>query len=276
MTNDYIVRGDVSLLAKKPNRKNRPSSGSGQGFGTPKKKEIKVTKTYGSYTNSVVISDSIVSTDEPLMTMEEFFNFDRHEAWHPLFRSIASSSSVPAMEVLKGDHGEGIEFDDNLYPWRQLSPKPEGDENLAHLATFLDAMQKALTEIPIEGYKLQDAHDLHFIEEGRRMLLCKRFHVLPGLDGQTTEGTELLFQTCWSEIARCHSFDSDNIGSLILLPDYDLDNLKKFTQEKILRPLNWLGALGQFEVVSLQREISAIRIIYKIGEIPDLNDREQQ
>eukprot|EP00560_Eucampia_antarctica_P003498 CAMPEP_0197834952 /NCGR_PEP_ID=MMETSP1437-20131217/24225_1 /TAXON_ID=49252 ORGANISM="Eucampia antarctica, Strain CCMP1452" /NCGR_SAMPLE_ID=MMETSP1437 /ASSEMBLY_ACC=CAM_ASM_001096 /LENGTH=207 /DNA_ID=CAMNT_0043440023 /DNA_START=379 /DNA_END=1002 /DNA_ORIENTATION=+ len=207
------------------------------------------------------------------MTSAEFF--DANEAWHPLFRSIAASSSVSAMEILKGTHGEEIQFDENTYPWKQLPHKPEGEENLASLVTFLDAMQKALTDIPIEGYKLEDAHDIHFIEEGRRMLLVERFHVLSGVDDKTTDANDQLFQTCWSEIARCHYFDFDNIGSLILLPDYDMEALKRFTEENILRPLDWLGVLDQFEVVSLQRNFPAIRIIYKIGDVPDLDKRGQ-
>ena len=269
---DHLGRCTTSLCAKKGsnNKKKGLKSSAGKGFGSASGKDkVQVTKTYGSYTNSVISMDSIVSSEHALA---EFFT--ANEPWHPLFRSIASSPSE-AMNFLKGTHGEELEFNDEVYPWRRLSHQPEGEDSLAYLATFLDSMQKALIDIPVAGLKKEDEHDIHFIEEGRRMLLVERFHVLPGVNERTADSHEQLFTTCWSEIQRHVDFNFDNTGSLILLPDYDMEALRTFTEINVMRPLNWLGILQDFEITTLQRDIPAIRMIYKVGDVPDLADRKQ-
>ena len=268
----HLERLDSLLCAKKGsnNKKKGLKSSDGKGFGSASgKNKVQVTKTYGSYTKSVINMDSIVSSEHALA---EFFT--ANEPWHPLFRSIASNPS-DAMTYLKGTHGEEIEFNDEVYPWRRLSHKPEGEESLAYLATFLNSMQKALIDIPVAGLKKEDEHDLHFIEEGRRMLLVERFHVLPGVNERTSDSHEQLFTTCWSEIQRHVDFDFENTGSLILLPDYDMESLRTFTEMNVMRPLSWLGILQHFEVTTLQRDIPAIRMIYKVGDVPDLANRGQ-
>ena len=58
-------------------------------------------------------------------------------------------------------------------------------------------------------------------------------------------------------------------GSLIVLPDYDIADLKRFTDINLLRPLEWLGGQTDFEVTSLQRGSAAIRLIHKLQDMPN-------
>ena len=58
-------------------------------------------------------------------------------------------------------------------------------------------------------------------------------------------------------------------GSLIVVPDYDLSDLRRFTDINLLRPLEWLGVQGDFEVTSLQRGSPAIRFLHKLQDMPD-------
>lgn len=255
--------GGAALLAKGRGKKgfgstSSSSGGAGRGF----------EKSYGEAARSP-IKDLIDSE----AAMAEFFS--SNEEWSPLFRSIAKSSSVPAMSFLGGNHGEwdNIEFHAETSPWRQLKGIPEGDENRDVLATFLDAMQKFLVDIPVNEKTKDDEFDQHFIEEGRRMLVVSRFHVLRGNSGGTVEHHDELFQTCWSELAELSRANEENTGSIILLPDYDVTDLRRFIDMNLQRPLQWLGVEEHFEVASPMswKETPAIRLIHKLSDMPTIN-----
>lgn len=254
--------GGAALLAKSRGKKgfgSAKSGGSGGGGGGG------FEKSYGKAARSP-IKDLIDSE----AAMAEFFS--SNEEWSPLFRSIAKSSSVPAMSFLGGNHGgwDEIEFHEETSPWRQLKGIPEGDENRDVLSNFLDAMQKFLVDIPVNERTKDDEYDLHFIEEGRRMLVVSRFHVLRGNSGGTVEHHDELFRTCWSELAELSRADEENTGSIILLPDHDVSDLRRFVDMNLQRPLQWLGVEEHFEVASPMswKETPAIRLIHKLSDMP--------
>ena len=58
-------------------------------------------------------------------------------------------------------------------------------------------------------------------------------------------------------------------GSLIVVPDYDIADLKRFTDINLLRPLEWLGVQADFEVTSLKFGCPAIRLLYKLQDMPE-------
>uniref|UniRef100_A0A7S2IDV5 Uncharacterized protein n=2 Tax=Helicotheca tamesis TaxID=374047 RepID=A0A7S2IDV5_9STRA len=121
-----------------------------------------------------------------------------------------------------------------------------------------------------------DEHDMQFIEEGRRMLAVQRFHVLEGVSSGNIHHHEELFTTCWSEVAELRNADEPDTGSIVLLPDYySLDDLRRFTDIYVQRPLSWLGVDSCFEVATLQRESMAIRFLHKLSDIPDLPPKQQ-
>lgn len=204
--------------------------------------------------------------------------FDANEEWAPLFRSFASHSSVPALSFLGGQHGSDVEFDDQ-FPWQKLDPIPTGENDIAVLSLFLDAAQRSLVEIPVvefdgNGYAADDENDLQFLEEGRRMLVITRFHVLSQITAGEIDHHEQLFRTCWSELLELQTAGEEDTGSLILVPDYDISDLRRFADMNLQRPLEWLGLSDLFEVTSLQRESPAIRIIHKLSDIPE-GEREK-
>ncbi len=197
--------------------------------------------------------------------MSEFFASNQH--WSPLFRSMAMHASVPAMEFLGS--GDGSIFDESNPSFRQLAAIPTDEADRGVLAAFLDAMQQSLLEIPVnEGVK-EDEDDMQFLEEGRRLLAVGRFHVLRGNRGGTLACFDNLFSTCWNELALLSRSDEPNTGSLIVVPDYDLSDLRRFTDMNLLRPLEWLGLDGIFEVASLERGSPAIRLIHKLQDMPN-------
>jgi len=219
-----------------------------------------VDKTYGEAARKP-IRDLIDSE----AAMAEFFN--ANEDWAPLFRSIATHGSVPAMSFLGGTHGGEIDYYDTS-PWKKLDAIPSGEDKMSVVSSFLDSMQRSLVEIPVTAGKDEDANDLHFIEEGRRMLVLSRFHVLLGVTSGQIDHHEELFRTCWSELLELRKADEADTGSLILLPNYDLSDLRRFTDINLQRPLDWLGMSDLFEVTSLQRDSPAIRLIHKLSDIP--------
>ena len=77
-----------------------------------------------------------------------------------------------------------------------------------------------------------------------------------------------LFSTCWNELAELSRSNEPNTGSLIVVPDYDFSDLRRFTDMNLQRPLEWLGLGGTFEVTSLERGSPAIRLIHKLSEMP--------
>jgi hypothetical protein len=137
-------------------------------------------------------------------------------------------------------------------------------------------MHESLLAIPIteSAGGAEDENDLHFLEEGRRMLAVGRFHVVrPAKDADTNRDEaswraaryDRLFSTCWSELM-------EHTGSLILFPDSELTDLRRFADMNLIRPLEWLGVRNDFEIVSMERGSPAIRLIYRLQDMPDVPD----
>lgn len=190
--------------------------------------------------------------------------FCSKEDWSPLFRSMAVDGSAPAMEFLGG---EDTTWDTT--PFRELPAIPTDESDRGVLASFLDAMQQSLLDIPVNEAVQEDDGDMQFLEEGRRLLVIGRFQVLRGVSGGTIECFDNLFSTCWSELAELSRSNEPNTGSLIIVPDYDLSDLRRFTDMNVRLPLEWLGLDGVFEVSSLERGSPAIRLIHKLNDMPD-------
>lgn len=138
------------------------------------------------------------------------------------------------------------------------------------MASFLDSCQQSLLDIPVSEVIKDDEDDLHFIEEGRRLLVVSRFHVLSGVTEGNIEHHENIFAACWSEIAELRRADEADTGSLIMLPNYSISDLRRFVDMNLQRPLAWLGISELFEVTSLQRGIPAIRLIHRLSGIPEV------
>uniref|UniRef100_A0A6V2APG9 Uncharacterized protein n=1 Tax=Ditylum brightwellii TaxID=49249 RepID=A0A6V2APG9_9STRA len=269
----------VGMAAKKRSGKSndRGKSGGG-GFGrssddiddSDDKPQTFIEKTYGA--SAIMPMSDIIDVES---AMKDFF--DSNEDWHPLFRSIASSSSVPAMDMLVGAGvAEPLLYGEEHGPWKKLDAKPKGDDEINVVSLFLDSSQKSLLDIPVMNVK-DDEHDLQFIEEGRRMLAIQRFHVLPGVSSGSVHHHEELFATCWSEVAELRQADEPDTGSIVLLPDYySLDDLRRFTDMYLQRPLSWLGVDSFFEVATLQRDTMAIRFLHKLTDIPELPPQQEQ
>jgi len=276
-------------LALKAIKKNS-SSGSGKGFGTPpnnRKNKGFANQTYGSITrpsyvdsNDTVQGDSNISLDAQA-AMNNFFQ--SNPEWDPLFRSLISSPTAAALNVLPGASNS---FGDTLLytpqsPWRQLEPIPKDPNDIAIIGTFLDSMQQSLVEIPVNEETKEDASDLHFLEEGRRMLMISRFHVVSTASKNPSETHDLLFQTCWSELAELHRLNDENTGSMILLPDYkeDVAELQSFVEANMHRPLDWLGVTtpltcNKFEVAAFDQGVTGIRILHQLSDIPKVESQK--
>jgi len=123
--------------------------------------------------------------------MNDFFS--TNDSWSPLFRSIAIGADVPAMEYLGGAHGEDIQINDKSSPWTQLNATPANDDEKAVISMFLDSMQQSLLDITVDEQTNEDQNDLHFLEEGRRMLALTRFQVLANISGGSIEDYDKLF-----------------------------------------------------------------------------------
>jgi len=230
-------------------------STAGKGFGDTSKEFVD--KSYGDGGRPSTSDDIDVET-----AMSSFF--ESKEEWLPLFRCMSASTSPPASSHLSGGPiGSPIEFLESA-PWKQLPALPTNDDELAAVSNFLDVMQQSLVEIPVNEYVEEDASDVHFIEEGRRILAIARFHVPIGSKG----GHDELFKTCWSEMAELRRSDAEGTGSIIILPDYEMADLRQFAENNLHMPLDWLGVAHDFEVSSLERGVPAVRILYKLGGIP--------
>lgn len=200
--------------------------------------------------------------------MSEFF--ESKDDWSPLFRSLATSAAVPAMSILGGSTGDiSTIFDEVSTPFRQLTAIPTDESDRGVLAAFLDAMQQALLDIPVNEAVNEDDADLQFLEEGRRLLVVGRFQVLRDISVGTIDCFDSLFSTCWNELAELSRSNEPNTGSLIVVPDYDLADLQRFADMNLRQPLEWLGLDGIFEVASLQRGSPAIRLIHKLADMPE-------
>lgn len=201
--------------------------------------------------------------------MREFFL--SNEEWQPLFRSLVGNSLVPAMSfmVSPSTATKDFDFDEETKPWRRLQAIPTKEDDKAVLAEFLDAMQNSLIDIPVDESVKEDDNDLHFIEEGRRMLVCSRFHVVKGMEKGSIESFDSLFATCWSEIIELRQVNEIDTGSLIVVPGLGYDDLRRFVDMNLQRPLQWLGIQDVFEVASLEHGgLGVVRLIHKLSEIP--------
>ena len=268
---------------------NAKGESGGKGFGISRKKASSKGKGFSNQTyGSATWSSSIDAIIDSKAAMSTFFESNRE--WDPLFRSLISSMSIPAIEFFPNDNyleslsfGGELAYDDQS-PWKPLQSPPTDPTDLSVIATFLDNMQKSLTDIPVNENTKDDASDLHFLEEGRRMLMISRFQVLSTRGKDPEQRKDLLFRICWSELAELHRLNQEDNGSLILLPDYkDMGELKTFVDENLHCPLNWLGVVdhyssrmtseesnNRFEVATFERGILGIRIIHNLSDIPEV------
>jgi len=130
---------------------------------------------------------------------------------------------------------------------------------------------------------------MHFLEEGRRTIAVTRFHVLEDAEDETSQEEKEydwemeLFRTCWSELAHLMSQDDNDTGSLVLLPtntaaimgeERGLDYVQEFVKSNLIRPIQWLGREGDWEIVAMERGSLAVRLLYKLSAIPDLGSRD--
>lgn len=235
---------------------------AGQGFGKLSSSDSDrpvPAKTYEK--ESTPIKDMIDSES----AMRDFFS--SREEWSEVFSSMAGQRCA-ASDYLSID----MDFStakQSTASWKELTGMPVDEEDRQVIAGFLDSMHQSLLDIPVTESKTDDDNDIHFLEEGRRLLAINRFHVLRDNHGGTVEACDSLFATCWSELALLQSTDVRHTGSLILLPEYELSDLRRFTDMNLLRPLEWLGIQADFEVASMQRQSPAIRLLYKLNDMPD-------
>lgn len=262
-------------MAKKKAPSGRKSS-SGKGFGgkAPAPKGFK-DQTYGSAITNSILND-IIDTEEAMTAF-----FTNNKEWDPVFYSLISNpNNFPAMDFLPScdefDYGDACKlFDIDNSPWRQLNPTPSDPDDLSVIAKFLDSTQQSLVDIPVYNTTIDDAADLHFIEEGRRMLMISRFHVLTQKNKNRMEQYNDLFMTCWSEMAELKRSKTKSNGSLILLPDADLTELQRFADMNLHRPLDWLGVTpSDFEVATFERGSPGIRIIHQVQDIPKVEKQK--
>jgi len=257
---------------KKPN-----SSGGGKGFGPPPKKEPKYSIKDKSYDIPSSISNVEVSEED----VSNFFT--TYNEWKPLFRNILgdSSSSLASSFLSDVEHQEiwGISTAEQRNPWRLLSGKPTEDASLSTLSTFLDELQRSLLDIPLDQLITGD-NDAHFLEEGRRTIAMTRFHVMEEYittNGGHDEVEQELFKLCWSEIGHLVSQNEIDTGSLVLLPDLEvgksLEDVQQFIETNLIRPIHWLGIGDDWEIVALERGSVAVRMLYKLSDIPDLSEK---
>jgi hypothetical protein len=233
----------------------------GNGFGQAPGSSSAPSKTYGK--EALAPIKDLIDTES---AMREFFS--SNEEWKPLFRSIVENSSVPAMNFIEDVDVSDFEFNEKTSPWRSLEAIPTKDEDRAVLADFLDNMQTSLIDIPVDESTEEDENDLHFIEEGRRMLACSRFHVIQGMEKGSIQSYDSLFSACWSEVMHLRRADEINTGSLIVVPECDIDDMRRFADMNLKRPLQWLGIDSGFEVASMKSGSPAIRLIHKLSDIP--------
>lgn len=225
---------------------------AGQGFG----KDSGRSRPIKTYENPII--RDVIDTEA---AMSHFFS--SREEWLPLFRWLASDPQCPAESFIGGLSTE-LEFHEETTPWRRLEAMPQNESDRTILSSFLDETQQSLISIPVNNCKEDDEDDIEFLEEGRRLLALQRFHVLQS----TSIRDEALFATCWSELAHLSQQNEEHTGSLILAPDCELGDLRRFTDMNIMRPLEWLGLDSFFEVSSFSRGSPAIRMFYKLNDMP--------
>jgi len=243
----------------------------------------------GSTTPEMLVSD----LDE---TMSDFFL--THHDWQPLFRSLCADSSVPAMSFFLA--GSEQTKDDEVLdltkatstkagPWNQLEAVPSDQEDKKVVADLLDGMQTTWLEL------MDNDDEMPFILEGRRLLAVSRFQVVMAGAASTSQSynsndddaasantsqastqEDLLFATCWNELAELSRNDQVDTGSLVVLPpdfhnkDDDDALLQEFLATRIQQPLEWLGLDPHFEIRAIQRS-SALRLLHKLSDPPTGN-----
>ena len=269
-----------SALYAKPNSKSKRRTNNGtdnRGFAKPTSQQNIdiVDKSYGL----TVIEQS---NEESQEAMDHFFS--THVEWCPLFNCIMSSTLPPAhTHLTHRDSTSNIWDTNNQYPWSILPATPSDDSSLSTISLFLDEWQRSLTDIPMDAFKnVEGGYDTHFLEEGRRTIAVSRFHVVnPAEEEETWESQ--LFRLCWSELGYLMMQDEEDTGSLILLPqglrDSDgggsLKHVQHIVTEKLIRPMQWLGRVEDVEIVAMERGTVGVRLLYKLGEIPDLSEKYQ-
>ena len=87
-------------------------------------------------------------------------------------------------------------------------------------------------------------------------------------------------------MAHLMSQNEIDTGSLVLLPAHlasggddtnngkGLEYVKDFVERKLIQPINWLGRGSDWEIVALERGSVAVRLLYKLSDIPDLSERD--
>jgi hypothetical protein len=212
--------------------------------------------------------------------MREFFEGAALE-WIPLFQQL-TRTDVPMTrndgQNSPGSHGDApFEFHAHSSPWKELPGIPTLESHRSVLANFLDHVQASLVAIPVDESTKEDENDLHFLEEGRRMLVCGRLHVVEYTSpSNRLDNFEAVFGTCWNEVYQLYMSGEQNTGSVILVSDcQNLEDLRRFVDVNLQRPLQWMGLDTQFEVASLQRGSPAIRVIYRLSDMPEMNPTDQ-
>lgn len=287
--------------------KNKKGGGGGKGFSKEPKYSIE-DKSYGS---ASPVAPSGQTPEDAQSSMSDFFS--TYQEWKPLFRNVMSENknnnnggdgieSMASSFLSDVDRSPeqlfGISTLEQRNPWRLLPPKPESDASLGTIATFLDEWQQSLLDIPLDSIITGD-NDMHFLEEGRRTIAVTRFHVLDehhnhwenNEGGGTHHDWETkLFRTCWSELAHLMSQDDIDTGSMVILPnhilgreeeegeegssDSRLEHVRDFVENNLVRPIRWLGREQDLEIVAMERGGLAVRLLYKLSDIPDLNERD--
>ena len=295
-SSSYTYAFQSSLIVQQRATTTRLYATGGKGFGSSnnnsnnkKKKKQKYTiedKSYGS--SSVSYNEIIINPQTP----EEFFS--TYKEWLPLFQAYQNpTQSHPALTSTTPQQQQyddtlwGISTLENRNPWRLNPAKPESSETgpLGHIGTFLDEWQRSLLDIPIDTLTKEEEigrgnNDLHFLEEGRRVIAVTRFQVLDVDDENFSSSShddveEELFRTCWSEMGKLMSEDVEDTGSLVVLPNYpsSLEYVQQFVQTKLLEPVSWLGRSEDWEIVAMERGSLAVRLLYKLSAIPDLSEK---
>ena len=107
-----------------------------------------------------------------------------------------------------------------------------------------------------------------------------RFHVMEEYITTNSGHGEVereLFKLCWSEIGHLVSQNEVDTGSLVLLPNLEdgksLEDIQQYIETYLIQPLQWLGIGDDWEIVALKRGSVAVRMLYKLSDIPDLSEK---
>uniref|UniRef100_A0A7S0CC25 TPM domain-containing protein n=1 Tax=Proboscia inermis TaxID=420281 RepID=A0A7S0CC25_9STRA len=242
-----------------PEASNNGLYASDEGFDAPERTpaEIAMDTTYGTATQ--------FTTDDSQETMTSFF--ETHQNFISLFTEIQGANPIASSFIGATGTSDGTKF--TATERESLPDIPADDVRKNQIASFLDAMQQSLLDIPVNEGVEEDTADMIFVEEGRRILALSRFQVL--------DSNEALFETVWSEIATLLSDDTGGTGTLILLTNgMERKELVEFAECEVFRPLSWLGLGELFEVSPIIRsDCTGVRILYKLGEVPDLDAQNE-